>query len=439
MSPAISKKVTRRIFIGFGALIGACFLAVSGAAFSFLRRECKRNHSVKFDPVPDDQFNRVIRTRFDPPAIYNLEAVTVDSTSAALSWTSAKATRFEIIDASGNGDPHWTNHSPARYHVAELTGLTPDTEYSLRVSEIGAAVNERIDFRTLPDPGEILFTFATFADNHFKPDTLSWPDGRLYRRCSEAHACLVRNLNSVQADFLINKGDLTEIFFDGPHRLRAYREAVRGLEAPEHCIPGNHDHLRNKDFKADWLDFAGTEQVYRSFDHKGLHFVLLDTCWTGEQERGLLGPEQIAWLANDLEQNVSKPVLIFTHHPVNGDVAENRMIHDYAEFQKTIAPYQNVAAVLSAHTHRNHVTASVTTPDIPYIETASVIQYPMGYNVYEVSHRGIKQVFKELSDPSLNADSWLCSPLRCLTNPGNGMGKPTDRNLFIEFKQRPLP
>ncbi|MBI5115847.1 metallophosphoesterase [Candidatus Poribacteria bacterium] len=428
------RKLTRRIFIGLGAVVVACIFTVFGVAFRFLRRECKRNHSVKDNPVPDDQFRRVIRTRFDPPDMYNLEAVTVDSTDVVLRWASAKEAKFEIANAEGNPDPYWVERSLSRYHAAQLTGLKPDTEYSLRVSEIGGQANERVTFRTLPDADEILFTFATFADNHFKPDGMSWPDGRLYRKCSDVHQCLVRDLNNVGADFLINKGDLTEIFFSGPYRLRAYRDAVRELKTPTYCIPGNHDHLRNKDFKADWLDFAGTNRVHRSFDHKGFHFVLLDTCWTGEQERGYLGPEQISWMSDDLEKNASKPAFIFTHHPVNGDTAENRVIHDYAEFQKAIAQFRDVVAVFSAHTHRNYATSSVVTPAVPYIETASVIQYPMGYNVYSVSRRGIKQIFKELSDVSFNEESWLCSPLRCLTNPGDGIGKIADRNLFIEFK-----
>ncbi|MBI4832937.1 MAG: metallophosphoesterase [Candidatus Lindowbacteria bacterium] len=431
---AETRKLTRRIFIALGVLVAASVFAVLGVAFWFVRRECKRNHSVKANPVPDDHFRKIVRTRFDPPEIYNLHAATVDSTSAILTWATARESKFEVGDAYGGSDPYVVEHSPVRYHVSELAGLKPDTEYSLRISEIDGKLEQRVSFRTLPDAGEVLFSFAAFSDNHFKPDGLSWPDGRYFRRCSDVHRCLVRDLNAEKPEFLINKGDLTDIF--EPYRLRAYREAVHGLEAPVHCIPGNHDHLRNKNFKADWLDFAGTQQVYRSFDHKGFHLVLLDTCWTGEQERGYLGDEQIAWLVDDLEQNASKRTFIFTHHPVNGDVQENRVIHDYVEFQKAVAQFRNVAAVFSAHVHRNYVTSSQMTPDVPYVETAAVIQYPMGYNVYQVSRSGIKQVFKKLSDISLSEESWLSSPLRCLTNPGDAMGRITDRSLFIEFPEQ---
>ena len=425
------RKITRRVFIGLGALVATCVFAALAGVVWLVRRECKRNHAIKDNPVPDDHFRRVISTRFDRPDIYNIEAPTVDSASAVITWATARESAFIIEETAGGSGLRWVERSPAKYHMAELTGLESDTEYDFRLFEESGGVETHVGFRTLSDAGEVLFTFATFSDNHCKPDGISWPDGRYFRRCSDISACLVSDLNRTGADFLINKGDLTDVY--GTYRLRAYRNAVRGLKTPTYCIPGNHDHLMNKDFTADWIDFAGTEQVYRSFDHKGFHFVLLDTCWTGEQERGYLGPKQMSWLIDDLERNAAMRTLIFTHHPVNGDVQENRVVHDHAEFQKAIAQFSNVAAVFSAHVHRNYVTASQLTPDIPYIETAAVIQYPMGYNIYTVTTAGIKQVFRKLSDISLSEESWLASPLRCLTNPGDALGEPTDRNFLLRF------
>jgi len=63
-----------------------------------------------------------------------------------------------------------------------------------------------------------------------------------------------------------------------------------------------------------------------------------------------------------------------------------------------------------------------------------VIQYPMGYNLYQVTPTGIKQIFKTLSDVSLSEESWLASPLRCLTNAGDGMGLISHRNFFLAFR-----
>ncbi|UCD57860.1 MAG: metallophosphoesterase, partial [Candidatus Hydrogenedentota bacterium] len=281
------RTITRRVFIGLGAVMATCVLAAVAGLMWLVRRECKRNHSVKGNPVPDDHFRNVIATRFDPPDIYNLDVVTVDSTSAVATWATARRSRFVIEHTERGEGLRWAEGLPAVYHMAELTGLQPDTEYSFHLREEAGGLDEPISFHTLPEAGDVIFTFATFSDNHFKPDGMSWPDGRCFRRCSEIHACLVRDLNRTGADFLINKGDLTDVF--ERYRLRAYRDAVRGLRLPMHCIPGNHDHLRNKDFTADWVDFSGTDQVYRSFDQRGFHFVLLDTCWTGEQERGYLG------------------------------------------------------------------------------------------------------------------------------------------------------
>jgi hypothetical protein len=425
------RKLTRRLFIALGILIGLGVSGVFGYILWFLRRECKQNHSVKNNPVPDDHFRNVIETRLNPPELSHLEVVTVDSTAAIVTWATAAKGTFEIKEIGGSG-LRWTEMAPANYHAAELAGLQPDAEYSFLLVRTGGGLEERFAFRTLPDAGEILFTFATFSDNHAKPDGISWPDGRYFRRCSDIHRRLVSDLNRARPDFIINKGDLTDSY--QPYRLRVYREVVRGLEAPTHCIPGNHDHLRNDDFMRDWVDFAGTEQIYRSFDYRGFHFVLLDTCWTGTQKRGYLGPQQMRWLVDDLDKNAPKRTLIFTHHPMNGEVAEERVVHDYVEFQKAIADFPNVVAVFSAHVHRNYVTASEITPHVPYVETAAVIQYPIGYNLYEVTTTGIKQVFRKLSDISLSEESWLASSLRCLTNPGDALGSVSDRNFFLKFR-----
>ncbi len=228
-------KTTRRIFIGFGALVAAGFLAAITGVFWFLRRECKRNYSVKDNPTPDDHFKKVVSTRFAPPDIYNLETVTVDSTSAVITWASAKRSRFEIESGDSAG-PHWEEQSPNHYHMAELTGLEADTEHSFMLSEIGSSPSEQFRFRTLPDAGHALFMFATFSDNHFKPDGMSWPDGRHFRRCSDIHRCLVRDLNREAPEFLINKGDLTDSF--EPFRFRSYREAVK-LASP-HSLDSFH-------------------------------------------------------------------------------------------------------------------------------------------------------------------------------------------------------
>ena len=433
--PIEYRKLTRRIFIGIGVAVAALLFTAFGSIAWFVRRECKRNHSVKDNPVPDDHFRNVMSTRFSPPDLYNLDVVTVNSTCATITWATAAETKFEIEEASGGSSLRWVERAPSRFHIAELIGLKPEAQYSFRLLEQGGGLEADFDLRTLPDAGDVLFTFATFSDNHFKPDGASWPDGRYFRRCSDIHKCLVRDMNAAAPDFIINKGDLTDVH--EPYRLRAYQRAVRGLEPPTHCIPGNHDHLGNKNFVADWIDFAGTEQVYRSFDHKEFHFILLDTCWTGEQERGFLGEKQISWLVEDLGNNASTPTFLFTHHPVNGDVEENRMIHDYEEFQKAIAGFTNIVAVFSAHVHRNYITTSDLTPGIPYIETAAVIQYPMGYNLYEVSTGGVKQVFKKLSDVSLSEESWLASPLRCLTNPGDALGRLSNRNFLLPFDINP--
>ena len=94
------RKITRRVFIGFGITLAVLLFTALGGIAWLVRRECKRNHSVKDNPVPDDHFRNVISTRFAPPDLYNLDVVTVDSTTATVTWATAAEAKFEIEEAS---------------------------------------------------------------------------------------------------------------------------------------------------------------------------------------------------------------------------------------------------------------------------------------------------------------------------------------------------
>jgi 3',5'-cyclic-AMP phosphodiesterase len=114
--------------------------------------------------------------------------------------------------------------------------------------------------------------------------------------------------------------------------------------------------------------------THYSFDHKGWHFIVLDSIglhpnrtWTGEIEA-----EQRSWLRADLD-SVGKliPVVVITHVPlvtgaVNyvtrtewlkktsnvGNLVDTLMVTDAAEVIQILLDY-NIRAILQGHTHVN--------------------------------------------------------------------------------------
>jgi Icc protein len=58
-------------------------------------------------------------------------------------------------------------------------------------------------------------------------------------------------------------------------------------------------------------------QGWYSFDQKGVHFVgLVNVAGISEGGLGVMGPEQLAWLAKDLAPlSAETPVVVFAHVP----------------------------------------------------------------------------------------------------------------------------
>src|SRR5262249_16313183 len=166
------------------------------------------------------------------------------------------------------------------------------------------------------------FSFVHFTDTHIQRE-LSADDG-----CRLAFA----RINKLRPDFALCGGDLV---FDAAEveRPRAidlfnlYRETSKRLEMTVHTVPGNHDlvGLFTKSGVATNDPLYGKRMFedrigrrYGSFDHKGWHFVLLDSIGTTPDRRyiGRIDDEQLAWLRVDLSKIGRAPIVVVTHIPL---------------------------------------------------------------------------------------------------------------------------
>jgi len=104
---------------------------------------------------------------------------------------------------------------------------------------------------------------------------------------------------------------LTPDEYEPSYRLLA--EILAGLPCPIHFLVGNHDHrvAFNRVLRRD----APTPDApnYYSFDHRGYHFVALDSQEPG-RAGGLLDAAQLMWLREDLRQHREQPTIVFVHH-----------------------------------------------------------------------------------------------------------------------------
>ncbi|MFT8736365.1 MAG: metallophosphoesterase [Zymomonas mobilis] len=230
------------------------------------------------------------------------------------------------------------------------------------------------------------FSFLFITDTHLEPE-LNGAQG-----CHEAFI----KARSFPADFAIHGGDHV---FDalGVNAGRAsmladlYHKTADDLRMPVHHTMGNHDCFGiYKESGAQPTDpFYGKKyfednfgQIYYSFDHKGVHFVILDSIGITEDRsyEGRIDPAQFNWLSRDLAaQPAGTPIIVSSHIPIMNaidyaSIPLNKMKHhslsviNAADILELFDHY-NVIGVFQGHTH---VVERIEWHGVPYITGGSV-------------------------------------------------------------------
>ncbi len=122
------------------------------------------------------------------------------------------------------------------------------------------------------------------------------------------------NALPLQPDFVVFTGDLTHTTDDVAERhkrMREFKAIVADLKAPvQRYMPGEHDASLDQG-KAFQEHFGAT---HYSFDHKGIHFAVLDNV---SDPQAAIGEAQLDWLLADLRPlSAAAPIVVFTHRPL---------------------------------------------------------------------------------------------------------------------------
>ena len=213
------------------------------------------------------------------------------------------------------------------------------------------------------------FTFAYISDSHIQhikgtEFVRNWDRG-LIRAVAET------NLLVPKPDFVVFGGDLAQL--GSKAELDHGAELLSKLDYDVKAVMGEHDYYL--DLGQYWSKLYG-EQYY-SWDHKGVHFVTLNSIlthdewthhrWPTPEQRMLemagldnpngspfmVGEAQRGWLAKDLEA-VPKdtPVVVFSHSPIQKIYKGwNFWTDDAEQVQALLQPYDNVTVVYG-HVHQ---------------------------------------------------------------------------------------
>jgi 3',5'-cyclic AMP phosphodiesterase CpdA len=126
---------------------------------------------------------------------------------------------------------------------------------------------------------------------------------------------------------------------------------LREAGIPLHMVLGNHDHRENF-----WAAFPETKPQQPQVSDKSVAVVetghanwfLLDSLEKTDATPGLLGKEQLEWLAKALSARADKPALVVGHHNLAGPAG----LRDAEDLLKLIADHKQVKAYVYGHTHQ---------------------------------------------------------------------------------------
>ena len=157
------------------------------------------------------------------------------------------------------------------------------------------------------------FAFVQISDSHIGYSGPANGDVRATLQQTVAGINAMPN----QPAFVIHTGDVTHL--SKAAEFDDARAILGTLRAPLIAIPGEHDVIGAegpKRFAAVFARGDATGRGWSSWDQGGIHFVSLINVGEGET-MGVLGDEQLRWLASDLAaRKPSTPVVVFGHVPL---------------------------------------------------------------------------------------------------------------------------
>lgn len=193
------------------------------------------------------------------------------------------------------------------------------------------------------------FYFVQLSDTHWGFDG---PKVNPDARGTLKKAIAAVNSLEKQPDFVVFTGDLTHTTDDPKvrrERMAEFREIVGQLKVKTvRFMAGEHD--ASLDRGEAYQELFG--DLHYTFDHKGVHFIVLDNVSDPE---AVIGEAQLKWLQADLRQlKRDTPVVALTHRPLFDLYPQwDWATRDAAAVINALTPYKSVT-VFYGHIHQEH-------------------------------------------------------------------------------------
>lgn len=413
----------------------------------------------------------------------NLELVTVTETTAILTWFTGDPThvdgagRFapvaadtEVLLGTSAGSVRTVLHdaTPTPYHYAEITGLEPDQAYVFLARSNGVVATPSVSTLgsplgtstatlrfTTPEPpaGAHVMTIALCNDLHLGETVaglattqqgVELPPGIRQRDGEPPYpevmaAALVQETHERGARHLLVAGDLSaEAKAVDVERAKAYLDSFDG----DYLVArGNHDrvHPNAEDtFAETFFDDAPTWTSNRIGPLRVLGLDTYDKIGNGG-DNGMLSPEQMGFVRDELRRDPDRPTIVFGHHPVSLEssvTTTEPVIFDLDQQQamQLEAMYAGAPGVFlhhAGHTHRNKRTISENAPGVVFQEVAATKEYPGGFHLLRLHTGGYALNYYKFRDPKAQEWAERSRPEYGGLAPFYTYGNLSDRNTLV--------
>jgi 3',5'-cyclic AMP phosphodiesterase CpdA len=193
------------------------------------------------------------------------------------------------------------------------------------------------------------FSFVQISDTHW-----GYANAKVNPEPQETLPRAIAAVNAMEQkpDFVVFTGDLTQTTDDPTlrrQRLREVKELIGGLTVRVYTFAGEHDAALDRGEA--YLEVFGGK-LYYTFDHKGIHFIVLDNT---SDSAPVLGARQIDWLKADLAlQRPDAPIVVLTHRPLFSLYPQwDWATRDGEQAIAALMPFRNVT-VFYGHIHHEH-------------------------------------------------------------------------------------
>lgn len=315
-----------------------------------------------------------------------------------------------------------------RFYVAE-TAASASYHGEVRIDELIARVPPSV--QTPPEPvvvDPVVSTpedvagrdwrFAVLSDAQF---IAADPDSEFVAQARRT----LREIRAANPDFVVINGDFVDTGYPADFDLaRRLLEEELGDQVPWYYIPGNHEIYGPGDTSNFRQEFGDT---YRTFDHRGTRFILLDSS-TGTLRGG--GFAQVHMLREALDDAASSreigSVVVMFHHPPRdptpaqasqlGDRYEAALIEQWlADFRRTTGK-----GVLVINSHVGTFAASHV-DGVPYLINGNAGKNPAtpadqggftGWSLIGVDELTERQARSCRRDPYAGCADWVAVEVR---------------------------